>query len=209
MNAKPGLREQKKARYRADLQAAALQLCSERGYVAVSTKEIADRANLSESPLFRTFKTKAAVVGDDFFLERFVRIVLASEDGPTVDEALHRAIDLTGESITPAEWALEPVRRGFVTGIPELFSASYMGLEYAAQDLRAWARPRTDPGIHSRSIHMYFAYVLSGFAIAQLNETTTIAEWLHELHISVDLVHSGIQLDKPFPHTDNHLHLGD
>jgi AcrR family transcriptional regulator len=62
-----GLRERKKARTRADIQARALALFAAQGYEATTVQQIAATAEVSESTFFRYFPTKADVVlWDDF-----------------------------------------------------------------------------------------------------------------------------------------------
>ncbi len=65
---------------------AAMELFSEKGYAAVTTKEIAAKAQVSEVTLFRYFETKKAMYQKVF--EKFVI-------NPSMDEILNR--ELTGD----------------------------------------------------------------------------------------------------------------
>ncbi|QNG20667.1 TetR family transcriptional regulator [Rhodococcus triatomae] len=61
------LRERKKARTRATIQAHALQLFRQRGYRGTTIEQIIDAAEVSETTLFRYFPTKEdLVLRDDF-----------------------------------------------------------------------------------------------------------------------------------------------
>jgi AcrR family transcriptional regulator len=57
-----GLRERKKARTRAEIQAHALRLFHQQGYDATTVQHIIEEAEVSESTFFRYFPTKADVV---------------------------------------------------------------------------------------------------------------------------------------------------
>lgn len=59
---RPGLRERKKARTRAQIRETALGLFAEQGYEATTVQQIAEAAEVSLSTLFRYFPTKAQLV---------------------------------------------------------------------------------------------------------------------------------------------------
>lgn len=61
----PGLRERKKTRTREAIRAAAYALIREQGYDATTTEQIADRAEVSPSTLFRYFPAKEDIVLTD------------------------------------------------------------------------------------------------------------------------------------------------
>jgi AcrR family transcriptional regulator len=65
MSTTPGLRERKKARTRAAIQAHALRLFAEQGYEATTIEQIAEAAEISPSTYFRYFRTKEDVVVED------------------------------------------------------------------------------------------------------------------------------------------------
>ncbi|MDI9916488.1 TetR family transcriptional regulator [Rhodococcus sp. IEGM 1379] len=86
-----GLRERKKARTRATIQAQALRLFQERGYDATTVQQIIDACEISESTFFRYFPTKADVVLSDDFDPLIVEAFLTQPPELTSIQALRAA----------------------------------------------------------------------------------------------------------------------
>jgi AcrR family transcriptional regulator len=100
-----GRRERKKAATRASIVAAAHELFLERGFDAVSVREIADRADVSPTTVFAHFPQKEALAfGDED--ERHARLVAAVTDRPpgtTISAALkaHYLAEIAGFAAEP------------------------------------------------------------------------------------------------------------
>ncbi|WP_035720027.1 TetR/AcrR family transcriptional regulator [Gordonia shandongensis] len=62
---RPGLRERQKARTRADIRAAAIDLFTSQGYDATTVAQIADAADVSHTTFFRYFQSKEQVIVSD------------------------------------------------------------------------------------------------------------------------------------------------
>jgi AcrR family transcriptional regulator len=88
-----GLREEKKKQTRKAISDMATQLFVERGYHAVTTAEIAERAKVSVPTLFNYFPTKESMVfdEDDQTEKDLVAIVSNRKKGQTIVNALYEA----------------------------------------------------------------------------------------------------------------------
>jgi AcrR family transcriptional regulator len=117
---RPGLRERKKAKTRAAIQAHALRLFAERGYHATTVEQIADAAEVSPSTFFRYFPTKEDVVLYDEFDPQMTAAFLAQppELGPVA--ALRRAIPQVLEATSAEDSEREHLRHTLVRSVPEL-----------------------------------------------------------------------------------------
>jgi len=129
-----GLRERKKARTRAAIQAHALRLFREQGYDATTVQQIIEEAEVSESTFFRYFPTKADVVLSDEFDPV---IVAAFRDQPrelSAIQALRAAFARAFAHMTDDDRAVQQDRMLLILSVPELRAgmldqfASAMGL---------------------------------------------------------------------------------
>jgi AcrR family transcriptional regulator len=118
--ARPGLRERKKAKTRASIQAHALRLFGEQGYHATTVEQIADAAEVSPSTFFRYFPTKEDVVLYDEFDPAMVAALVAQpgELGPVA--ALRRAVRQVFEELPTEESEREQQRHELARTVPEL-----------------------------------------------------------------------------------------
>ncbi|MFE9424638.1 TetR/AcrR family transcriptional regulator [Kitasatospora sp. NPDC006697] len=96
MTAPTGRRERKKAQTRQALADAALELFLERGYDQVGVKDVADRADVSVTTLFKHFSGKEALVfdQDDDLEARLVAAVRERPPGRSIPQALREHISL-------------------------------------------------------------------------------------------------------------------
>src|SRR3974390_2701246 len=85
---KPGLRERKKAKTRALIQACALRLFVEQGYDETSIEQVAEAAEVSPSTVFRYFPTKPDLVIYDALDERMIESFRAQPPALNAIQAL-------------------------------------------------------------------------------------------------------------------------
>jgi AcrR family transcriptional regulator len=107
----PGRRERKKAATRQAIADAALTLFLDRGYDAVSIKDVAEAADVSVTTVFKHFSGKEALVFDlDQEMEAgFVTAVQARKPKQSVLDALHRHVTSLWDTFEN-----HPQRSGFV-----------------------------------------------------------------------------------------------
>ncbi|GGU93361.1 hypothetical protein GCM10010182_06110 [Actinomadura cremea] len=120
-----GLRERKKARTRALIQATALRLFREHGYEATTVEQIARAAEVAHTTVFRYFPAKEdLVVSDDYDPVLFEALRARPADVPPV-RALREAMRATLGAIPREDLAAARDRAVLVLDVPALRGASF------------------------------------------------------------------------------------
>ena len=118
--AKPGLRERKKAQTRASIQSHALRLFQRQGYEATTIEQIIDAAEVSESTLFRYFPTKEDLVlqddNDPIVIATFRRNL---EQVPPIT-AIRATFREFFDSVTPRQRAEQRQRIALILSVPSI-----------------------------------------------------------------------------------------
>jgi AcrR family transcriptional regulator len=119
---RPGLRERKKAKTRAAIQAEALRLFREQGYEATTIEQIAEAAEFSPSTFFRYFPTKEDVVMYDDLDPAVIAAYRAQPPTLTPVTALRAAMRQVLAQLPPG--AIRDMRERFelIMAVPELRS---------------------------------------------------------------------------------------
>ena len=118
-----GLRERKKAKTRAAIQANALQLFREHGYDATTVQQIIEQAEVSQSTFFRYFPTKADVVLLDEFDPLIVAAFLSQPPDRTPIGALRLAFRTVFDQLSAQQMVVERDRLQLIFAVPELRTA--------------------------------------------------------------------------------------
>ena len=149
-----GLRERKKAKTRAAIQAAALQLFERQGYDATTVDQIADLAEVSQATFFRYFPAKEDVVLHD----RYDPLLLADlrDQPPELSPitALRRTLRSVLGTLPADELARERQRALLIMSVPELRART---LDQLASTLQPFTeaiaertgRPVDDPAVRA------------------------------------------------------------
>ncbi len=115
-----GLRERKKAKTHAAIQAAALDLFERQGYQATTVDQIAAIAEVSQSTFFRYFPTKEDVVLHDRYDPVLLADFLAQPPELTPIAALRRTLRSVLGGLPADELAQERHRSMLIISVPEL-----------------------------------------------------------------------------------------
>jgi AcrR family transcriptional regulator len=119
-----GLRERKKVRTRAAIQAEALRLFREQGYDATTVEQIIRAADVSESTFFRYFPTKKDVVLWDDYDPMLIQAIKKAPSGLDAIQALRAAFGKVIADLPPGEQGKLRERLLLILSVPELRAAT-------------------------------------------------------------------------------------
>jgi AcrR family transcriptional regulator len=190
-----GLRERKKARTRAAIQAHAMRLFSRQGYDATTVQQIIDEAEVSESTFFRYYPTKADLVLSDEFDPIIVEAFRAQPSDSSPVQALRSAFRLAFAQLGPEGEAEQRDRMAIVLAVPELRAAMLDQFTYAMQVLSEVVAERAGRAVDDWKVRTLAGAVI-GVAMAVMFE---IAE-----HPSKDFA---TILDEAMAHLEGGLEL--
>jgi AcrR family transcriptional regulator len=115
-----GLRERKKAKTRATIQAHALRLFAQQGYAETTVDEIVEAAEVSQSTFFRYFPTKEDVVLHDRYDPPLIAAFHAQPAELHPIDAIRVAMGAVLGELPPDELELEQARSELIFSVPEL-----------------------------------------------------------------------------------------
>jgi len=120
----PGLRERKKAKTRAALQAHAVRLFREQGYDATTVEQIAEAAEVSPSTVFRYYPTKEDLVISDDYDPLLIEAFRSQPPGLSPIQMLRNALRTTLSDVSSIELTVQRERVMLVMSVPALWGAS-------------------------------------------------------------------------------------
>ena len=115
-----GLRERKKAKTRAAIREAAMQLFEEQGYASTTVEQIAEAAEVSPSTFFRYFPSKEDVILTDDYDPLFVEAIRGQPPEVATIDAMINGMRSVIQGLSPEEWGLESRRQRLFSAVPEL-----------------------------------------------------------------------------------------
>jgi AcrR family transcriptional regulator len=166
-----GLRERKKARTRAAIQAAALSRFREQGYDATTVQQIAAAAEVSESTFFRYFRTKAEVVLWDEFDPLVVEEFGRQPAGLSPVAAVRGALRAAFARLSPEQLDEQRERTRLAVAVPELRAMMLDQVTQAISLLAGQVAERTgrspdDPAVLALGGAVVGAMIAVTFAVA-------------------------------------------
>ncbi len=159
-----GLREQKKARTRAAVQRAALDLIERQGYDATTCEQIAAAAQISPATFFRYFPTKEDVVlSDDYdpVIGELVRL------RPPEEPPLTAIREALGQALSAVEGDLTTVRQRtrLVLSVPALRARSHEQTESLRGYLAQAVAGRTGSPVDAVAVQVTAAAAAAALAV--------------------------------------------
>jgi AcrR family transcriptional regulator len=160
--ARPGLRERKKIKTREAIRAATFALVKEQGYDATTIEQIAERAEVSPSTVFRYFPTKEDIVLTDEYDPLMVEELRARPAGESWFESLryilHKAYELTEQGNPEAV----RMRAHLGVQVPAVRSRMYESMSQTATLLRGVVAERFGRDPDSLEVRVYAMSLIGG-----------------------------------------------
>jgi AcrR family transcriptional regulator len=142
-SSEPGLRERKKARTKAAIQAHAVRLFREQGYDATTVEQVAEAAEVATSTVFRYFPAKEDLVISDDYDPLVIAAFQAQPAGLTPIQALRAALRTAFTEMSPEDFAIQRERTILTLSVPALWGASLRNLTETMQLLTGLMAERT------------------------------------------------------------------
>jgi AcrR family transcriptional regulator len=191
-----GLRERKKARTRAAIQAAALELFERDGYTATTVDQIAERAEVSPATFFRYFPTKEDVVLHDRYDPLLIADFRAQPPELSPLAALRRTLRSVFHGLPPDEFARERQRATLIISVPELRARALDQLATSLEPFTEVVAERTGRPVDDPEVRALTGAVLGVSISAMLAAAEDPnADYVALMDSGLGYLESGLQLD--------------
>ncbi|MES4891673.1 TetR family transcriptional regulator [Streptomyces sp. NPDC096012] len=152
--ARPGLRERKKIKTREAIRSATYALIEEQGYDTTTIEQIADRAEVSPSTVFRYFPTKEDIVLTDEYGPLMLGELRARPAGEPWTDSLRHAM---GKALEPSEEEPEVLRLRARLGVqvPAVRSRMFESMSETGRLLRRAIADRTGRDPESLEVRVH------------------------------------------------------
>lgn len=191
-----GLRERKKARTRAAIQAAALELFERDGYTATTVDQIAERAEVSPATFFRYFPTKEDVVLHDRYDPLLIAAFRAQPPELSPIAALRRTLRSVFHSLPADEFARERHRAMLIISVPELRARALDQLATSLEPFTQVVAERTGRAIDDPEVRALTGAVLGVSISAMLAAAADPnVDYVELMDSGLGYLETGLQLD--------------
>jgi AcrR family transcriptional regulator len=189
----PGLRERKKAKTRAAIQAAALHLFERQGYQATTVDQIAEMAEVSQSTFFRYFPSKEDVV----LLDRYDPLLLAALVAQPAElspiAALRRTLRSVLGGLPAEELERERQRAMLIVSVPELRARALDDLAASMQPFAEAVAERTGRPVDDSAVRALTGAVLGVSILAMLTASQDpSADWIELMDTGLAHLEAGL-----------------
>jgi AcrR family transcriptional regulator len=196
---RPGLRERKKAKTRAAIQAHALRLFLTQGYHETTVEQIADAAEVSPSTFFRYFPSKEDVVLYDEFDPTLMAALSAQPSELSPVAAFRRALRQVYKEQPSEATEREQQRHALVRAVPELRARMVDGLVSGLELLTDALAQRTGRPRDDIAVRTLAAAIVGIGAAATLRAGDKPAESFEEFDAQLAQLEAGLDLGRPDP----------
>jgi len=190
----PGLRERQKARTRAAIRLAALDLIDANGYEATTVAQIAEAAGVSHTTFFRYFQTKEQVIVSDDLEPHFIDSIARVPPGLNRFDLVRTLIGHLFELGRVDEWVSEPRRARLLRDEPVLRAANQLAAEKRFSQLTEFLAEYTGVEVDSLRLKVFVGAVSGAMSrLVECAEEPT-AELMADMLTAIDLLEQGLPL---------------
>ncbi|MDT9698855.1 TetR family transcriptional regulator [Streptomyces sp. P17] len=194
-----GLRERKKIRTRTAIRTATYALIREQGYDATTVEQIAERAEVSPSTVFRYFPTKEDIVVTDEFDPILVEeIRKRPADEPWMDTLRYVTTTALGLSLQEDPEVLR-LRSHLMVQVPAVRSRMLESMSVTGRMFSEAIAERTGRDPEGFEVRVFTMSLIGGLAeITQYWAEHDFRDDLHDLlHRALDVIEHGLPTEKP------------
>ncbi|MEU6590248.1 TetR family transcriptional regulator [Streptomyces sp. NPDC046881] len=159
---RPGLRERKKIKTREGIRAATYALIKEQGYDATTIEQIADRAEVSPSTVFRYFPTKEDIVLTDEYDPLMLEELRARPAGESWTDSVRYAVHKAVDAMTAEDPEVVRVRARLAVQVPAVRSRMIESMSETGRLLRVALAERSGLAPDSLDVRVYATALVGG-----------------------------------------------
>ncbi|MGY6018065.1 TetR/AcrR family transcriptional regulator [Streptomyces spinosirectus] len=163
-----GLRERKKIKTRESIRAATYALIREQGYDATTIEQIAERAEVSPSTVFRYFPTKEDIVLTDEYDQLMAEELRARPDGESWMESVRHVMHLAIEANDREDPEVARMRAHLAVQVPAVRSRMVESMSSTGRMLRDAIAERHGLDADSLEVRVYAMSFIGGLMEASM-----------------------------------------